>query len=83
MGNLDRIEDYAWTEEDYKVSETIQEYLANFVKTGNPNTESLPEWPKAEANDETPPVMILDTESKAENAEDDKRFLFLDKDYTK
>ncbi len=83
MGNLDRIEDYAWTEEDYKVSETIQEYLANFVKTGNPNTESLPEWPKAEANDKTPPVMILDTESKVENAEDDKRFLFLDKDYTK
>ncbi|UAB85636.1 carboxylesterase family protein [Zunongwangia sp. SCSIO 43204] len=83
MGNLDRIEDYAWTEEDYKVSETIQKYLANFVKTGNPNTESLPEWPKAEANDQTPPVMILDTESKAENSEDDKRFLFLDKDYTK
>ena len=82
MGNLDRIEDYAWTEEDYQVSETIQEYLANFVKTGNPNTESLPEWPKAEANDQTPPVMILDTESKAEKAEDDKRFLFLDKDYT-
>ena len=83
MGNLDRIEDYAWTDDDYKVSETIQEYLANFIKTGNPNTESLPEWPKAEANDQTPPVMILDTESKAENAEDDKRFLFLDKDYTK
>lgn len=81
MGNLDRIEDYAWTDDDYKVSETIQEYLANFIKTGNPNTESLPKWPKAEANDQTPPVMILDTESKAENAEDDKRFLFLDKDY--
>ncbi|MCL6219479.1 carboxylesterase/lipase family protein [Zunongwangia pacifica] len=83
MGNLDRIEDYAWTDEDYKVSETIQEYLANFVKTGNPNDENLPEWTKAEANDETPPVMILDTESKAESAEDDKRFLFLDKQYSK
>ena len=82
MGNLDRIEDYSWTDEDYKVSETIQEYLANFIKTGSPNSENLPEWPKAESSDKTPPVMILDTESKAENAKDDNRFLFLDQKYT-
>jgi para-nitrobenzyl esterase len=49
--------------------------------TGNPNGDKLPEWPKAEANDTTPPVMILDVESKSVDAKDDGRYLFLDKAY--
>jgi para-nitrobenzyl esterase len=53
-------------------------YFANFVKTGNPNGEKLPEWPAAQPNDLTPPVMILDTESKAVKA-NDARYIFLDK----
>ena len=53
-------------------------YFANFVKTGNPNGEKLPEWPAAQPTDATPPVMILDTESKAVEY-DDSRYLFHDK----
>lgn len=33
-----------WTEEDYKVGDQMSSYLANFVKTGNPNGEGLTNW---------------------------------------
>ncbi|WP_417884947.1 carboxylesterase/lipase family protein [Zunongwangia sp.] len=82
LGNLDRNKEYSWTKDDYKTSETIQQYLANFIKTGNPNTEGLPEWPKVKADDNTPSVMILNTTSKTENAKNDERFLFLDKQFS-
>lgn len=78
MGNLHLVEDYAWTADDFRVSKTMQEFFANFIKTGNPNGENLPEWPNAEANDKTPPVMILDTESSSKNAQNDSRYEFLD-----
>ena len=78
MGNLDLVKDYAWTADDYKVSETMMNYFANFIIKGNPNGDKLPEWPAAQPNDATPPVMILDTESKAVEYNDD-RYLFLDK----
>lgn len=81
MGNLHLVDDYEWTEEDYKVSETMQNYFANFIKTGNPNGENLPNWPSVEAEDKTPTVMILNTESKARKASNDARYKFLDADY--
>lgn len=81
MGNLHLVNDYAWTADDFKVSETMQEYFANFIKTGNPNGGKLPEWPSAEAKDQSPPVMILDVESKAKNADNDGRYEFHDKAY--
>ena len=81
MGNLNLVDDYAWTEDDFKVSETMQNYFANFIKTGNPNGENLAEWPSAEANDSAPPIMILNTESVAKSASNDARYEFLDKTY--
>ncbi len=81
MGNLDLIKDYAWTDDDYRVSETMLSYFANFVISGNPNGDKLPEWPAAEALDTTPPVMVIDTQSKAIDGKDDARYLFLDKAY--
>lgn len=81
MGNLHLVPDYAWTEDDYKVSDTMLKYFANFIKNGNPNGDGLPQWPAAAAQDDAPPVMILDTESKAEKAELDTRYRFLDKKY--
>ena len=81
MGNLHLVDDYVWTEDDFKVSETMQNYFANFIKTGNPNGENLAEWPSAEANDTTPPIMIINTESVAKNASNDARYEFLDKTY--
>lgn len=33
-----------WTDTDYALADTITSYIANFVKTGDPNGEGLPEW---------------------------------------
>src|SRR5258706_578163 len=81
MGNLDLIKNYAWTKDDYAASATMLNYFANFIIQGNPNGANLPEWPAAEPTDTTPPVMIIDVQSKAVDAKDDARYLFLDKAY--
>ncbi len=81
MGNLHLVKEYAWTADDFKVSDTMLNYFTNFVKTGNPNGDKLPEWKAAKAGESTPPVMVLDVESRTENAKDDARYLFLDKAY--
>lgn len=81
MGNLNLVKDYAWTADDFKVSETMQDYFDNFIKTGTPNGENLPDWPAAKPNDPSPEVMDIDVQSQAEKAKNDARFLFLDKAY--
>lgn len=83
MGNLPLVKDYAWTPDDHKVSQTMQDYFANFIKTGDPNGENLPKWPAAKADNATPPVMIIDVESKSVDAKEDARYLFHDKFYSK
>lgn len=81
MGNLHLVDDFAWTADDYTVSQTMQQYFANFIITGNPNGNKLPEWPAAQVNDNHPAVMVINTESKAIKAPDDGRYKFLDKAY--
>ena len=36
---------YNWKEVDKEISKGMIQYLAQFVKTGNPNVMGLPEWP--------------------------------------
>ncbi len=62
MGNLHYNKVYAWTKDDYKVSETMQDFFANFIKTGNPNGKSLPNWP-ATKTAKPSPVMYIDVTS--------------------
>lgn len=81
MGNLYLVHDYAWEDDDYKVSATMQDYFANFIKTGNPNGGSLPNWPAAAKDASDPDVMVIDVDSKAVKATDDTRYQFLDKAY--
>jgi len=81
MGNLDLVKDYAWTKDDYTVSTTMLNYFANFIIHGNPNGANLPDWPAAAPTDATPPVMVIDVQSKSVDAKDDGRYLFLDKAY--
>lgn len=81
MGNLSLVKEYAWTEDDFKVSETFLNYFANFIKTGNPNGDKLPNWDAAKTLDKTPSIMVIDTNSRTEKAKDDTRYEFLDKSY--
>ncbi len=79
MGNLDLNKVYAWTPDDYKVSKAMQEYFANFIKTGNPNGKGLPDWPKfAEGK-----RIIIDVNTRADADKARARCEFLDQFYTK
>lgn len=58
MGNLSTNRVFAWTAEDYAISDVFESYFANFIKTGNPNGLGLPEW--SPINGQTvPPVMMI------------------------
>ena len=75
MGNLASNKVFAWTAEDYKVSETMQAYFENFVKTHNPNGKGLPEWPALSEGK----VMTIDVTSKAVPEPHRARYEWLDK----
>ena len=34
-----------WTDWDYQLSDLMTSYWVNFAATGNPNGDSLPDWP--------------------------------------
>jgi para-nitrobenzyl esterase len=81
MGNLHLVDDYAWTADDFKVSKDMMLYFANFIKTGNPNSEGLPHWEAAAPKDTTPPVMVIDTKSTLIKTTNEARYEFLDTAY--
>jgi para-nitrobenzyl esterase len=70
MGNLAGNKVYAWTDDDRTLSAQMQDYFANFIKTGNPNGAGLPEWPQASAGKGSR-LMKLDVPSAAVTATDD------------
>lgn len=74
MGNLDYNKVYAWTPDDYKVSAIMQEYFANFIKTGNPNGPNLPNWPKFDTGER----MTIDVNTRAEPERVRARYQFLE-----
>jgi para-nitrobenzyl esterase len=82
MGNLPLNHVFAWTPDDYKVSATMQEFFANFIKKGDPNGPGVPTWPvgavDASGNAQR---MRIDVTSRAE-PEPRPRYLFLDQVYT-
>lgn len=82
MGNLKTNKAYAWTADDFKISETMLSYFANFVIKGNPNRNALPQW-EALKNNKTSSYMNLDINTRREQEKHRKRYLFLDKEYSK
>ena len=81
LGNLGTNHVFAWTPDDYKVSETMESYFANFVKTGDPNGAGLPEWPLGTPTaDGRAMRMRIDVVSRAE-PEPRERYLFLKRFY--
>ena len=77
LGNLATNKVYAWTDDDYQVSRTMEEYFANFIKTGNPNGSRMPKWPAANS-DKSVPVMNIDVATRAEPEKHRERYEFLD-----
>jgi len=56
---LDKASWRPFTAADRQLSQTLAGYWANFVKTGNPNGDGLPQWPVLEANAEIPHLLRL------------------------
>ena len=78
MGNLHLNKVFAWTDDDRKVSQTMQGYFENFIKTGNPNGQGLPNWPAGAVDASGNAQRIrIDVETKAE-PEPRARYLFQD-----
>jgi para-nitrobenzyl esterase len=77
LGNLPTNRVYDWKPEDYKVSEIMQAFFANFIKTGNPNGLGVPEW-KPVDNSKAVQVMHINVNTKLVDDKNGDRYLFLD-----
>jgi para-nitrobenzyl esterase len=82
MGNLSLNKVYAWTPDDYKVSATMENYFANFIKTGNPNGNGLTKW-EPNTKGSTVKFININVDTKLETENNSARYLFLDKEYFK
>ncbi|HTK47272.1 MAG TPA: carboxylesterase family protein [Gemmatimonadaceae bacterium] len=77
LGNLALNPVFAWTDDDRKVSTTMEGYFANFVKTGDPNGAGLPAWPRGDATSGQVQRIRIDVDTHAE-PEPTARYRFLD-----
>jgi para-nitrobenzyl esterase len=76
LGNLPTNRVYDWQPEDFKISETMQAYFVNFIKTGNPNGLGLPSWPAVQSG-KPAQVMHIDVNTRVETEKHRDRYLFL------
>jgi len=72
LGNLSTNKVYPWTADDYQISETMQSYFANFIKSGDPNGKGLPAWHRI------PERMNIDVKSESTPDKNNNRYLFWD-----
>ena len=82
MGNLSSNKTYAWKPEDYKVSQIMQEYFANFIKKGDPNGAGLPAWPALNSSSNGA-VMHINVNTHLQPEQHRERYLFMDQNAKK
>ncbi|HEY3370618.1 MAG TPA: carboxylesterase family protein [Prolixibacteraceae bacterium] len=78
LGNLPTNRVYDWQPEDFKVSEIMQSYFVNFIKTGHPDGLALPAWPAVKSGSAAP-VMHIDVNTRVEIEKGRDRYLLLEK----
>jgi para-nitrobenzyl esterase len=78
LGNLGTNKVYLWSPEDFKISSVMEQYFANFIKTGNPNGKGLPEWPSANKGNAVQ-FLRIDVDTHAETEQHRGRYVLLDK----
>lgn len=66
-----------YNEDDYKLSDIMQQYFVNFAKTGDPNGEGLPKWEvRAVGNNQ---LLQLDTDIKMTDDPNKKLYKVIDR----
>jgi para-nitrobenzyl esterase len=75
LGNLDANPLYTWTNDDRKVSATMSAYFANFIRTGNPNSGSLPAWPRASLDANKIRRQVIDVDSYSAAFSEQRRYV--------
>lgn len=64
LGNLSTNIRFGWEPADYRLSQLMEDYFANFIKTGDPNGTTVPKWPATSATTGFQ-IMHFDVESQA------------------
>jgi len=77
MGNLATNTRFNWEPADYKLSELMEGYFANFIKMGDPNGSGLTKWP-AYSSAASYQIMYFDAESHAGPEAGRPRYLVFD-----
>ena len=67
-----------WTPADFKVSELMTSYWANFIAKGDPNGAGLPNWPRYDAEDKWQTMHLVDDSSAAAPEANRGRYVFMD-----
>lgn len=80
LGNLASNKVYNWTADDLKASEYMENYFANFIKTGNPNGQNLPSWP-ASGLDGAMDILDLNAQPRAGKEPYRSRYVFFEEYY--
>ena len=77
LGNLPTNRVYDWQPEDYQVSEIMQAYFENFIKTSDPNGLGVPTWPAMNQGGISQ-VMHIDVTTQAKPTQHQDRYQFMD-----
>lgn len=80
LGNLPTNRVYDWQPEDYKVSQIMELFFANFIKTGNPNGLGVPYW-SAIKSKQPAEVMRIDVHTRLETEKHRDRYLQMNEFY--
>lgn len=71
-------ENVPWTPADFKVSDVMSSYWANFIAKGDPNGAGLPKWPRYDAKTDWSVMYLIDDSSAAAPESTRARYLFMD-----